>query len=81
MTILMSFVEWSQTHGGTTASPKLAGESSVESQLGERGAHCNLHRGLLFSREQYVQLAGFTSKKSQSVIGVPQGSILGPLLF
>lgn len=38
-------------------------------------------RNYLNNSEQYVQLTGFTSKKLQSVFGVPQRSILGPPLF
>ncbi len=38
-------------------------------------------RSYLANREQYVYLEGYTSMKSQIMIGVPQGSILGPLLF
>jgi len=38
-------------------------------------------RSYLANREQYVYLKGCYSVKSQIKIGVPQGSILGPLLF
>jgi len=35
----------------------------------------------LYNREQYVFINGSTSKRIKLCCGVPQGSILGPLLF
>ena len=41
----------------------------------------NLLRSYLDKRMQYVQIGETESQKLPTVIGVPQGSILGPLLF
>ena len=41
----------------------------------------NWFTNYLLNREQYVYLDGFSSNKSKILFGVPQGSILGPLLF
>lgn len=41
----------------------------------------NLFRSYLNDRAQFVQYRGFKSEKFLQLSGVPQGSILGPLLF
>ena len=41
----------------------------------------NLLRSYLANREQFVELNDIASKTLPIVTGVPQGSILGPLLF
>ena len=48
---------------------------------GVRGTALNLFRSYLFCREQFVEYNGTASTRSTIVCGVPQGSILGPLLF
>ena len=40
-----------------------------------------LFQNYLTNRRQYTELGGLTSNVSQIKTGVPQGSILGPLLF
>ena len=48
---------------------------------GIRGTAYNLLRSYLANREQFVELNDTASKTLHIVTGVPQGSILGPLLF
>ena len=48
---------------------------------GIRGTTYNLLRSYLANREQFVELHDTASKTLQISTGVPQGSILRPLLF
>ena len=48
---------------------------------GIRGTVLSWFRDYLFHRQQYVAFHSSTSSKSYITCGVPQGSILGPLLF
>ena len=48
---------------------------------GIRGTPLKLFTSYLCGRSQYVEYNGMTSTKEKIICGVPQGSILGPLLF
>ena len=48
---------------------------------GIKGNAYNLLERYLVKREQYVKLKNYNSKQIETKSGVPQGSILGPLLF
>ena len=48
---------------------------------GIEGTALRLFESYLNERQQYVDLDGTTSNNNHTLTGVPQGSILGPLLF
>ena len=48
---------------------------------GIRGLANNWFKSYLSNRQQFVSINGFNSKKQTMKYGVPQGSVLGPLLF
>jgi len=50
-------------------------------EKGIRGTELNWFKSYLSNRSQYVSLGGECSDKLLIKLGVPQGSILGPLLF
>jgi hypothetical protein len=51
------------------------------SHYGIRGIPLEWCRSYLSNRKQFVSILGFDSKQLQIKHGVPQGSVLGPLLF
>ena len=48
---------------------------------GIRGIANNWFKSYLSNRKQFVSINGFNSKEQSMKYGVPQGSVLGPLLF
>jgi Reverse transcriptase (RNA-dependent DNA polymerase) len=49
--------------------------------LGIRGVELEWFKNYLSNRKQFVSIDGFSSLLCDILIGVPQGSVLGPLLF
>ena len=51
------------------------------SKLGIRGTNLLWFKSYLSGRRQFVHIGGVSSSMLEIILGVPQGSILGPLLF
>jgi len=51
------------------------------SHLGIRGVALSWFKSYLFNRSQYVSINSSMSRLTDITVGVPQGSILGPVLF
>ena len=52
-----------------------------QNHYGIRGKANDWFKSYLRTRKQYVSIRGFESKTENMEFGVPQGSVLGPLLF
>jgi hypothetical protein len=50
-------------------------------KIGFRGNIYKLFESYLCNRKQYVDLDGYLSEHKSILLGVPQGSVLGPILF
>ena len=53
----------------------------LERKIGIRGVALQWFQSFLFGRQQKVKIHGFTSELLATLYGVPQGSVLGPVLF
>ena len=49
--------------------------------MGIRGSLYNSIKSFIFNRKQMVNIEGSKSQEFDEATGVPQGSVLGPLLF
>ncbi len=50
-------------------------------KMGIRGVELDWFKNYLSNRKQFVYLNGKSSSLLEILLGVPQGSILGPILF
>ena len=53
----------------------------LEFKIGLKGTVLKWFQSFLLGREQKVQIHGFSSEVLLTLYGVPQGSVLGPVLF
>ena len=55
--------------------------SRLEKRFGITGTVLNWFKSYLCNRSQFVGINQFQSTKRDLLVGVPQGSVLGPLLY